>query len=52
MRTPTVLKCELEKIQMQIYKNHTSAWVLPGKFTACLQNTPFEEYVSGNAFDV
>ena len=36
---------------MQLYWNHTSAWVLSCKFTACLQNTPFEEHLL-NTFDV
>ena len=37
---------------MQLYWNHTSAWVLSCKFTACLQNNPFEKHLSGNTFDV
>ena len=38
MRTPTP-KCDLNKIALQLYWNHRSAWALSCKFPAYFQNT-------------
>ena len=32
-------KCDFNKVAMQLYWNHTSAWVLSCKFAAFFQNT-------------
>ena len=43
-RTP-MSKCDFNKMARQLYWNHTSAWVLPCKFTACFQNTFLKEHL-------
>ena len=37
-RTP-MPKCDCNKVALQLYWNHTSAWVLPFKFAPFFQNT-------------
>ena len=37
-RTP-MPKCDFNKVALQLYWNHTSAWVFSGKFAAYFQNT-------------
>ena len=44
-RTP-MPKCDFNKVALQLYWNHTWAWVFPGKFAAYLQNI-FTKNTSG-----
>ena len=37
--THRFLKCDLNKAPLQLYWNHTSAWVFSCKFAAYFQNT-------------
>ena len=32
-------KCDFNKVALQLYRNHTSAWVFSCKFAAYFQNT-------------
>ena len=43
-RTP-VLKCDLNKVALQLYWNHTSSWVFSCKFAVYFQNTFHEEHL-------
>ena len=43
-RTP-MLKCDFNKVALQLYWNGTSAWVFSCKFAVCFQNTFFKEYL-------
>ena len=38
-------KCDFNKVDLQFYWNHTSAWVFSSKFAAYFQNTFSEEQV-------
>ena len=38
-RRTAMPKCDFNKVALQLYWNHTSAWVFPCKFAACFQNT-------------
>ena len=42
-RTP-MLKCDFNKVALQLYWNHTSAWVFSCKFAAYFQNTFSSEH--------
>ena len=44
VRTP-MLKCDFNKAALQIYWNHTSAWVFSCKSAAYFQNTYFLEHL-------
>ena len=48
-RTP-VPKCDFNKVALQLYSNHTSAWVFSCKFAAYFQKTPFLKNTSGRLF--
>ena len=49
-RTP-MPKCDFNKIALQLYWNHASAWVLSCKFVAYFQNTFSQEHVWTAASD-
>ena len=38
-------KCDFNKVAKQLYRNHTSAWMLPCKFAAYFQNTFSQEHL-------
>ena len=40
-------KCDFSKVANQLYWNHTSAWVFSYKLAAYLQNSCFDEHLSG-----
>ena len=44
-RTTRMLKCYFNKVALQLYWNHTLAWVFSGKFAAYFQNTFFKKYL-------
>ena len=43
-RTP-MPKCDFNKVALQLYWNHTSAWVFSCKFAAYFQNTFFQQHL-------
>ena len=43
-RTP-MPKCDLNKVALQLYWNHTLAWVFSCKFAAYFQNTFYKEHL-------
>ena len=43
-RTP-ILKCDFNKVALQLYRNYTSAWVLSCKFVAYIQNRFLKEHL-------
>ena len=38
-------KCDFNKVGLQLYGNHTSAWVFSCKFAAYFQNTFYQEHL-------
>ena len=44
-------KCDFNKDALQLYWNHTSAWVISCKFAAYFQNTFYWEYLRMAASD-
>ena len=53
-RRTSMPKCDFNKVALQFYWNHTSAWVFSCKFAAYFQNnffrTPFRKNTSGGLF--
>ena len=43
-RKAPMLKCDFNKVALQIYQNHASVWVFSCKFAAYFQNTFSEEH--------
>ena len=43
-------KYDFNKVALQIYWNHTSAWVFSCKFAAYFQNTFYEEHLWMGAY--
>ena len=50
-RIPTP-KCDFNKVTLQLYWNHTSAWVFSCKFAAYFQNTFSQEHLWKAAFNL
>ena len=42
-----MLKCDYNKVALQLYRNHTSAWVFPCKFAAYFQDTFLKNILMG-----
>ena len=46
-RRTHMLKCDFNKVALQLYWNHTSEWMFSCKFAAYLQNTFYTINISG-----
>ena len=51
-RRTTIPKCEFNKVALQLYWNHTSAWVFSRKFAAYFQNNFSLEHLWRDASDM
>ena len=49
-RRTNLPKCDLNKVTLQLYGNHTSAWVLSCKFATYFRNNFFYEHLWTAAF--